>query len=318
VLAVAVAVAASRGGQGAARSAHDTALREQVSGFPLAAAGDIACDPRSSVFNRGRGRGLACRQLATSNLLVGGRYAAVLALGDLQYEDGAYSKFRASYAHSWGRARAITLPVPGNHEYRTEDARGYHRYFGTLAAGTLFGMVEAGIPTNGYYSLEMGGWHVVALNSNCSEVGGCEAGSPQERWLRADLAANRARCTLAYWHHPRFSSGQHGSDPTYTAFWQALYDAGAEVVLVGHDHDYERFAPQAPDGKLDLKRGIREFVVGTGGHSLRSFRSAAPNSEERDASSFGVLELTLGRGAYAWRFRSAVGSFTDRGSGRCH
>ena len=149
-------------------------------------------------------------------------------------------------------------------------------------------------------------------------MGGCERGSPQEIWLRDDLAASSARCTLAFWHHPRYSSGRHGSDRAYRAFWQALYEARADVVLVGHDHDYERFAPQDANGGRDDALGIRQFVVGTGGHSLRTFPRIEPNSEVRDSSSFGVLELTLGPDAYAWRFRPAVGSFTDSGSTSCH
>jgi hypothetical protein len=279
-----------------------------VSGTKIAAAGDIACDPGSSLYNGGQGSGLDCRQLATSDLLVGAGYSAVLLLGDIQYEDGAYSKFLASYDPSWGRVKAITRPAPGNHEYQSGSAAGYYQYFGAAA----------GDPTKGYYSFDLGGWHVVALNSNCSFVGGCGAGSPQEQWLRADLAAHPAPCTLAYWHHPRFSSGEHGSSSTYTAFWQALYDANADVVLVGHDHDYERFAPQTPAGALDLARGIRQFVAGSGGKNVRTFPTVRPNSEARDVSSLGVLELTLGASSYEWRFRPAVGSFADSGSASCH
>jgi hypothetical protein len=233
----------------------------------------------------------------------------VLLLGDIQYENGARSKFDASYDRSWGRVKSITKPAPGNHEYQSGNADGYYQYFGPAA----------GDPAKGYYSYDLGGWHVVALNSNCSFVGGCGAGSPQELWLRSDLAAHSAAaCTLAYWHHPRFSSGSHGSDSTYTAFWQALYDANADLVLVGHDHDYERFAPQTPSGALDLARGIRQIVAGSGGKELRTFPTVRPNSEVRDASSLGVLELTLGASAYEWRFRAAVGSFTDTGSASCH
>ena len=274
----------------------------------IAAAGDIACDPGASEFDDGQGSDLDCRQLATSDLLVGADYAAVLALGDIQYEDGTHSKFLASYDPSWGRVKSITKPVPGNHEYRNGSADGYYRYFGAAA----------GDPAKGYYSFDLAGWHLVALNSNCSAVGGCGAGSPQEEWLRADLAAHRTFCTLAFWHHPRFSSGLHGSDSTYEAFWQALHDANADVVLVGHDHGYERFAPQDASGALDRGRGMREFVVGTGGKSLRLFLNVRANSEARDVSSFGVLELKLGAAAYGWRFRPAVGSFTDRGSPACH
>jgi hypothetical protein len=279
-----------------------------VTGVKIAAAGDIACDPGSSHFNGGQGSGLNCRQQATSDLLVGAGYDAVLLAGDIQYENGAYSKFLASYDPSWGRVKAITRPVPGNHEYQTGGAAGYYQYFGPAA----------GDPAKGYYSYDLGGWHVVALNSNCSAVGGCGAGSAQEQWLRADLAANPASCTLAYWHHPRFSSGAHGSDSTYTAFWQALYDANADVVIVGHDHDYERFAPQNASGALDLARGIRQFVAGSGGKEVRPFGTIRANSEARDASSLGVLELTLGASGYEWRYRPAVGSFTDSGSAGCH
>ncbi|CAN5630048.1 hypothetical protein BH20ACT14_BH20ACT14_01020 [soil metagenome] len=278
-------------------------------GTKIAAAGDIACDPASGSFNGGLGVGLECRQRATSDLLVGAGYEAVLGLGDLQYEDGAFSKFGASYDPSWGRVKAITHPAPGNHEYQTGGAAGYYQYFGAAA----------GDPTKGYYSFDLGGWHLIALNSNCSSVGGCGAGSPQEQWLRADLASHSsASCTLAYWHHPRFSSGEHGSDSTYQAFWQALYDANADLVLVGHDHDYERFAPQTPSGALDTVRGIRQFVSGAGGKNVRTFPTVRANSEARDVSSLGILELTLGASGYSWRFRPAVGSFTDAGTGSCH
>jgi hypothetical protein len=279
-----------------------------VTGTKIAAAGDIACDPASSSFNGGAGVGLACRQRATSDLLVGG-YEAVLALGDLQYEDGAFAKFGASYDPSWGRVKAITHPAVGNHEYGVSGATAYFQYFGAAA----------GDPTKGYYSFDLGGWHLIALNSNCAQVGGCGAGSAQEQWLRADLTASSgSACTLAYWHHPRFSSGAHGSDSAYTAFWQALYDANADVVLVGHDHDYERFAPQTASGALDTTRGIREFVVGTGGKELRTFPTTRANSEVRSVASLGILELTLGSSGYSWRFAPAVGTFTDAGTASCH
>jgi hypothetical protein len=232
----------------------------------------------------------------------------VLALGDLQYEDASYARFRTSYDRSWGRVKAITRPVPGNHEYATRNAAGYFAYFGR-AAGT---------PARSYYSFDVGSWHLVALDSNCSQVEGCEAGSRQEQWLRSDLTRNPARCTLAYWHHPRFSSGRHGTDRTYDAFWRALSEAGADLVLVAHDHGYERFAPLSAAGTRDPTGGIREFVVGTGGKGLRGFPRVQPHSEVRDHSTFGILELTLGDGAYAWRFRPAVGAFTDSGSARCH
>jgi hypothetical protein len=278
-------------------------------GPPLvAAAGDIACDPLSRSYHRGRGTATECRQLATSELLLGRRYTAVLALGDNQYEDGSYGRYGVSYGPTWGRVKSITRPVPGNHDYDTKDAAGYFRYFGKAA----------GEPQRGFYSFDVGTWHLVSLNSNCADIGGCDEGSLQERWLRRDLRAHPARCTLAYWHHPRFSSGRHGNHDSVAGLWEALYEHGADVVLAGHDHDYERFAPQDPEGKLDRLRGIREFVVGTGGKSHYQFEADAANSRRRDSTSFGILELALRPKGYDWRFVPAVGSFTDRGSARCH
>jgi hypothetical protein len=275
----------------------------------VAAAGDIACDPESGSFNDGRGTADKCRQRSTSDLLLGTRYAAVLPLGDNQYDDGTLDAYRRSYDLSWGRVKAISRPAVGNHEYGTEGAAGYFDYFAAAA----------GDRTKGYYSYDLGRWHLIALNSNCSDVGGCAAGSPQHGWLVQDLAAHPAPCTLAYWHHPRFSSGtEHGSDEDYQAFWQALYDAGADVVLAGHEHNYERFAPQTPDGRPDPARGLRQFVVGTGGKSHYEFSSPIAQSEVRDASSFGVLELRLEPSGYRWQFRAAVGSLADAGSGSCH
>ena len=302
------AVIASLAADDPVSSAPDSASNALVSGTRIAAAGDIACDPASPSFAEGVGTDDDCRQAATSDLLVGEAYAAVLVLGDAQYKNGAEEAFLESYDPTWGRVKSITAPVPGNHEYRTDRASGYFSYFGA----------RAGDPDRGWYSFDLAGWHLVALNSNCSKIRGCGVGSPQERWLRRDLAASAARCTIAFWHHARFSSGWHGGRDVYAAFWQALYDAGADVVLVGHDHDYERFAPQDAFGQRDLARGIREFVVGTGGKELREMPTVEPNSESHDDSTFGILELTLGRSAYAWRFRPAVGSFADSGSYRCH
>ena len=165
----------------------------------------------------------------------------------------------------------------------------------------------------------MGTWRVYALNSNCAKIGGCGPGTPQEQWLRADLAANPRSCVVAYWHHPLFSSGTHGNNGSTQALWEALYAASAELVLSGHDHDYERFAAQRPDGTADPATGIREFVVGTGGASLRPFGTVRPNSEVRDASTAGVLRLALGATGYSWRFIPvAGGTFKDSGSGTCH
>ena len=273
----------------------------------VAAAGDIACDPFDGSFNEGRGTDDGCRQLATSDLLVRGAYAVVLALGDNQYSNGSLGKFAFSYGPAWGRVKPITRPTPGNHEYETEGAAGYFRYFGKAA----------GPPGRGYYSFDLGRWHLISLNSNCSEIGSCGRSSRQEGWLRRDLARHRTKCTLAYWHHPRFSSGRNGNHASVAGLWKTLYDAGADVVLTGHDHDYERFAPLDPTGRVDRARGIRGFVVGTGGKSHYGFRSPQPGSRVRDSTSFGVLALTLKPAGYDWRFVPAVGTFTDRGSATC-
>ncbi len=237
-----------------------------------------------------------------------GKLAVVAALGDNEYENGALDKYQGSYDPSWGRLKAITRPAVGNHEYLTPHAQGYFDYFGAIA----------GDSQKGYYSYDVGTWHVVVVNSNCSEVGGCAAGTPQETWLRQDLAANAAgRCTLAYWHHPRFSSGEHGDFTSMTQIWQDLYDYGTALVLSGHSHDYERFAPQDANGKADPK-GIAEFVVGTGGKNHTSLVSREPNSQVFDDKTFGVLELTLHPTSYDWHFVPEPGkTFTDSGSAAC-
>lgn len=240
----------------------------------------------------------------TANLL-DGIPGTVFTAGDNAYPNGTASEFADCYAPSWGRHKARTRPVPGNHEYLTLGASGYFGYFGAAA----------GDPAKGYYSYGVGPWHIIALNSNLS----MNAGSPQERWLREDLDANSTLCTLAYWHHPRFSSGPHGSSAATQGLWQALHDAGADVVIAAHDHTYERFAPQTATGQLDMSRGIREFVVGTGGAGLYSFNAPAPNSEVRSNSSRGVLKLTLYADRYEWQFVPVAGSsFTDSGSASCH
>jgi hypothetical protein len=245
---------------------------------------------------------------ATAKLLVQ-IPGTVFAAGDLAYPDGSKENF-VCYDKTWGRVKSRTRPSPGNHEFHAAGATPYFDYFGAAA----------GDPKTGYYSYELGTWHIIVLNSECKDVGGCEAGSPQEKWLRADLATHPAACTLAYWHKPLFSSGgAHGNDLTVKPLWQALYEADADVILGGHDHDYERFAPQTPDGVADAKRGIREFVVGTGGKNHRPFGEPKPNSELRDATAFGVLKLTLKPGSYDWQFIPEEGkSFTDSGTGICH
>jgi hypothetical protein len=250
---------------------------------------------------------------ATAELVAAQPSATVLVLGDIAYADGKKEEFESCYAPSWGSFKDRTRPVPGNHEYNFhKDAAAYFDYFGDAA----------GSHGAGYYSFELGAWHVAALNSNCEAetLGGCGLDSPQGDWLRADLAANQKRCTLAFWHHPRFSAGgRHGSHSFVGPFWEALYDAGADLVLSGHDHNYQRFAPQDPSGAADPRRGIRQFVVGTGGAELYSVGPELPTTEVQGAEAYGVLHLALFDGGYDWEFKPAEGAtFTDRGSGRCH
>lgn len=217
----------------------------------------------------------------------------VAVLGDAVYERGTAAEFGDCY--SWRRFRTRTRAALGNHEYGAGRADAAIAYFR--------------LPRRGYYSYELGAWHVVVLNSNCLPAGGCGEGSPQQNWLAADLAAHPGRCTLAYMHHPRFSSGIHGSDETIAPLWQTLATGGADVVLGAHDHHYERFAP------ID---GIRSFVVGTGGRSHYPVLRRLPRSAKLDDRTYGVLRLKLGDGRYDWRFLPVAGSsFTDAGSSSC-
>lgn len=247
---------------------------------------------------------------ATANLL-DGIAGTVITLGDNAYDNGTASEFTNCYGPSWGRHLARTMPSAGNHEYNTLNATGYYGYFGTAA----------GDPGKGYYSYDLGAWHIIVLNSNssCTTIS-CAAGSPQETWLRADLAAHANVCTLAYWHHPRFNSGaSHGNNTAVAPFWDALYQYGADVILNGHEHVYERFAPQTPAAVADPAAGIRQFTVGTGGRSHYTFGTIQPNSEVRDATSYGVLKLTLHATSYDWQFVPVAGAtFTDSGTGSCH
>ena len=233
----------------------------------------------------------------------------VFTAGDDAYPSGTAEQFHNCYDPTWGRFKNRTRPSPGNHEFHSGGATPYFNYFGAAA----------GDPLSGYYSYDVGAWHVVSLNSECEEVGGCGPGSTQERWLKQDLRAHPAACTLAYWHKPLFSSGKtHGNDPEMKVFWEDLYAAHATVVVNGHDHDYERFAPQDPDGKPDVAHGIREFVVGTGGKNQRPFGTPLATSEVRNADAFGVLKLTLHQKGYDWEFIPEPGkSFRDSGSGNC-
>ena len=277
----------------------------------VAAAGDIACAPTDPSFNSGLGTPTDCQQMATSDAILAGGYDDVLPLGDTQYNAGTTPAFNASYRPSWGRLDAIAHPVVGNHEYGTPGAAQYFQYFGS----------SAGPAGHGWYSYELGSWHVIALNANCALIdGGCGTGSPEEGWLRSDLAAHPVQCTLAYWHQPLFTSGQEGPAIEMSTIWADLANAGADLVLNGHEHDYERFAPQTATGQLDAAHGMPEIIVGTGGANHMTLHLIRmPNSVTSDSTSFGFLDLTLSPGAYSWNFVPvAGGTFHDSGSASCH
>jgi hypothetical protein len=276
----------------------------------IVAAGDIACDPSNSAFNRGRGSGSYCRASAVDKVIRAIDPYAVLALGDEQYDHGRLRAFRNSYDRSWGHERARTLPVPGNHEYEgTSNAHGYFQYFGR----------HAGPNPHGWYSVTKGSWRLIALNSNCFDVG-CAPGSTQYVWLRHLLMTHPSACTLAFMHHPLISSGPHGDDEAHARpLWKLLFRHGVDVALVGHDHIYERFAPVDPSGTKNKRYGIREFIVGTGGAMHYGITGVHRYSQVHNTNAFGVLQLTLRSGAYDWRFRPAAGAtFSDHGSARCH
>lgn len=233
----------------------------------------------------------------------------VFTLGDNVYANGTADEFNRCYHPTWGRHQARTKPAVGNHDYHTSDAAGYFSYFGT----------SAGNPRQGYYSYDVGSWHVVVLNSNCEQVDGCGPASSQVQWLKDDRRTNPTACSLAYMHHPRFSSGQqHGSTPELDTVWRELVGSGVDVVLAGHDHVYERFAPLDADGQPSAV-GSRAFTVGTGGRSHYNFDRILPGSEARNNTSDGVLKLTLRETDYDWEFVPAAGSaFRDAGTGECH
>jgi hypothetical protein len=245
----------------------------------------------------------------TADLLARYPGATLFTAGDNTYQTGAARQYRNCFNPTWGLYKDRIHPAPGNHDWATAGAQGYFAYFGA-AAGT---------PGMGWYSFDLNGWHIVVLDSDCNKInGGCKAGSPQEKWLQADLAAHPALCSLAIWHHPLFSSGPHGDNLFTQVFWKDLYAAGAEIVINGHDHDYERFDLQDPNGNPDAGRGIREFVVGTGGAlEVNLPGKPAANSQKFITGEFGVIALTLYPDHYAWQFVPAGGNQSDSGSGEC-
>jgi fibronectin type III domain protein len=289
----------------------------------VAAVGDMACSSGYPDDNGGNGTATSCRYRYVSDLVVNPLPAGLLDLGDNQYETGALADFRQSYGPTFGRANAVVYPSIGNAEYDTGGAKGFFDYFAEegVTSRILSTATDASHWADGYYSFDIGAWHLIALNSNCKQVGGCGSGSTQEKWLKKDLAANPFRCTLAYWHHPRWNSGDNGNDSNTAAFWTDLYNAHADVVLNGHgNHHYERHAPQNANGAPDDK-GVREFIVSTGGEEHGTPPRApgdADTLQVTDYTSFGVLRMTLHAGGYDWQFVPEVGSsFTDSGSETC-
>lgn len=273
----------------------------------VVAAGDIACDPRAPTFNDGLGTFDSCRQGLTAELVERIDPDAVLVLGDDQYDDGTFRDYRRSYDPSWGKFKRISHPTPGDPRAGA-SLNGYYRYWDLRAR-------PKALP---WYSFSIGNWHVISLNSNCGAVGGCEPGSPQYDWLRADLAAHSGGCQIAFLHEPVFSSTASAATESLDSLWQALADARVEVLLSGDAHNYERFRKQDAGG-LPTPDGVRQFVVGTGGESLTPFTKRSPGSARRNSTTFGVLKLTLRAKSYRWRFVPVPGAvFGDAGGGACH
>jgi len=284
-------------GTWAASSRTRSGTSDQAEHYVLVGAGDVAgCDDLSGAKQ--------------TSALLAKIPGTVFVDGDLVYPDGSLSEFTKCYGPTWGRVKQRTRPALGNHEYQTKNAAGYFQYFGSAA----------GPDGKGYYSYDRGSWHIIVLNSDCSDVpGGCGTGSPQERWLRKDLRDHPALCSLAYFHHPLFSSSEVGDDSEVKPLWEDLYRAGMDLVINGHAHDYERFAPQDPNGHPDAKRGIREIIAGTGGKDHAHFVRIDSNSLIRNNDTFGVLKVTLSPGGYTWKFIPVAGAtFTDSGSDVCH
>lgn len=279
----------------------------------IVAVGDISCGPEDlPILSKYLDY---CQSDKTFTLASNLKPDAVLALGDLQYNDGSFDKFSNYYDTNWGKLKDITYPAPGNHEYITPGAQGYFDYFnGSQAMG------RAGEAGKGYYSFNLASWHFISLNSNCEYINGCDEASDQIKWLEQDLKVNQRTCTLAFWHHPHFTSGHYAESADAKdrsgIFWDKLSKYRADVVLNGHDHLYERFWTQAPNGGPSSE-GIRQFTVGTGGKSLYKKQTAWPGSEVLFDNQYGVLEMELYAKAYRWQFQSTSGEMLDSGYQQC-
>lgn len=299
----------------------------------IAAVGDIACDPHSGSYKSGKGTDAACQQNAVAALLKGRQIAAFLPLGDEQYQVGALSAYKVSYQRAFGAYLAISQPVPGNHEYYTSGAKGYYSYFGARAHKS----------SGGSYSYDLGAWHIIAINAATCGGSGCGPTSSFGKWLAADLKSHVAnKCTLAYWHEPLWSVGLHPTFVPIAPVWNALQRAGVDVVLTGHDHNYQRFAPLGPASfnlrsgtvqppTINRTTGMRQFIVGTGGESNYPWGSHIPVATSRavevkatnpNHGIFGVLFVTLNDASYSWQFVQArttgAKAFTDKGTTACH
>lgn len=284
---------------------------EKPASIKIAAVGDLACAPGVVVTEQ------TCQTKAVLDSVRKSNPAALLIPGDLQYPDGGLSDFQNSLGPMLGDLKEKSYATPGNHEYNTKSAKGYFDFWN----GTAYSSKQAGNRGMGYYSFNVGTWHIIALNSNCEEIGGCDADSAQGAWLAKDLKDHQNSCTLAFWHHPVFTSGYFHSDPTEVErgrpFWQLLETAKADIILNGHEHYYERFKPQLSDGTPDELLGIRQFIVGTGGKDLYDSRTPWPNQEKAIHSYFGFLQLTLEPEGYEWAFIDSNGAVSDKGRGQC-
>jgi len=280
----------------------------------IVAIGDISCEPKDINFAGNDSEN--CQANSTQKLIEKLNPDNILALGDLQYENGSYSNFIESYDKTWAKQKSITLPTTGNHEYLTSAASGYFTYFnGSNTSG------KAGKSSEGYYSVMIGDWKIIALNSNCKEIGGCDKDSAQSKWLEKELSNTGSACTLAYWHHPHYTSGKYANEESMknlsANFWNLLVTYKADIVLNGHDHIYERFAQQTANGAL-LSTGVRQFTVGTGGKNLYKQIVRSPASEKLIDNKFGALELELYGKAYKWRFITNSGEILDSGEQTCN